>query len=86
MPKEEIIEKKKKQSEEVQEYDEEARVLLKIKSDFVERSEKNVVLLEEGNLARVEQGNVLFTGPSRDKKPKVCSTCVYAKVFITMRF
>ncbi len=81
MPKELSPEKRrrKKPSQEVQEYDEETRTMLKIKGDFVDRTEKNTVLLEEGNLARIEQGN--HAGPSREKKPKVCSTCVYAKVW-----
>lgn len=54
----------------------------KIKSDFVERTEKAVVLLDEGNLARVEQEELPFNGPLKTKKPKICSTCVYAKVIL----
>jgi hypothetical protein len=55
---------------------------VKIKNDFVKRTEKAIVLLEEGNLARVEQEDVIFNGPLRRKRPKICSTCVYAKVLL----
>jgi len=73
---------RKKANDEVNEFNEEEKLLRKIKDDFVERNEKNIVLLEEGNLARVEQGSMSFTSPPKERKAKVCSTCVYAKVFL----
>jgi hypothetical protein len=70
------IEKVKK---EVEECTEESKLMEKIKSDFVERREIAMISLEEGNLARTEQTE-LHNDPMEDKKPKICSTCVSAKV------
>lgn len=72
------IEKAKK---EVEECNEESKLMEKIKSDFVERKETAMISLEEGNLARTEQAE-LPNDPIEDKKPKICSTCIYAKVIL----
>jgi hypothetical protein len=53
---------------------------MKTHGDFVKRSEKYIVLLEEGNLARVDQDDAPLNGPVRNKKIKICSSCAYAKV------
>lgn len=51
----------------------------KIKTDFVDRKETAMISLEEGNLIRTEKYEA--TSESiEDKKPKICSTCIYAKV------
>jgi len=70
------VEKTKK---EVEECTEESKLMEKVKSDFVERREFAMISLEEGSLARVEQTE-LHNGSMEDKKPKICSTCVTAKV------
>jgi len=70
------VEKIKK---EVEECTEESKLIEKVKSDFVERREVAMISLEEGSLARIEQTE-LHNGPMEDKKPKICSTCVTAKV------
>jgi len=56
----------------------------KIKIDFVERAEKAMISLEEGNLARIEQGPIANENDkvSNEKRHKICTTCVYAKVTI----
>jgi hypothetical protein len=75
------IEKAKK---EVEECNEESKLIEKIKSDFIERKETAMISLEEGNLART--GHTEFPNdPIEDKKPKICSTCIYAKVLFQVR-
>lgn len=75
MPKNRIVKDKR----EVEECNEETKLLEKIKNDFIQRKETAMISLEEGNLARL--GKVEIPNePTESKKPKICSTCLYAKV------
>lgn len=54
----------------------------KIKADFVERSEKVMISLEEGNLVRVDQNAFPPKEFTIERRHKICSRCVYAKVIL----
>jgi len=80
MPRKQI----KKPNREVEEFTEESKLAGKIKDDFVKRKETEMMSLEEGNLTRTGQ-NEFSNDPIEDKRPKICSTCIYAKVLFQVR-
>lgn len=74
-----------KKLDEITEYDEHMYCLIyyrnkKIKVDFVERKEKAMISLEEGNLSRADQPLNPINISLNNRKYKICASCVYAKV------